>query len=90
MTSRLRFAWVGDAPQVVVEARDVGLGYVGHLQPADRRQDEAAEVAAILSGGAWLEADSDMLFVEAVGELRDRERHSTLLSLACRILAVLD
>jgi hypothetical protein len=43
---------VGYATEFVVEASDVGLGHAGHLQPTDRRQDEAAEVPTVLPRGA--------------------------------------
>ena len=81
---------VGYATEFVMEAGDVGLAHVGNLQPADRRQDEAAEVAAVLPRGARFEADRDVLFVEALGKLGDSERPATLLLVARRILSVLD
>jgi hypothetical protein len=74
----------------MVEAGDVRLGHVGHLQPADRWKDEATEVPAILPRGARLEADRDVLLVEALGKLGNRERVAALLSITGRILAVLD
>jgi hypothetical protein len=73
-----------------MEAGDVGSAHVSNLQPADRRQDEAAEVAAVFLRGARFQADRDVLYVEALGKLGDGERLATLLSVARRILPVLD
>jgi hypothetical protein len=74
--------------QVVVQPGDIGPGHVRDPVPAQRRQDEAPEVAALLAGGAGLDPMRDVPPVEALGEVPDRDRPAVGVASGGRVLAV--
>ena len=78
-------------PELVVEAGDVGARDVGHPQLADRRQDEAAEVAAVLPRRKpGLRRTAMCSLIESPGQLGDGDGGASLSSVASRVLALLD
>ncbi len=80
---------VGDVPQVVMELGDVGPGDVGDRQPTEGRENEALQVAAVLLGRACLHPDRDVLLVEAVRQLLDRDDLPSSVTFGGRVLPVL-
>jgi hypothetical protein len=77
-------------PELMMEARNVGAGHGGHAQPTDRRHDEAAELAPIFLRRARLQADGDVLPIEPLSQLRDRDLGPSLARVPRRVLALLD
>ena len=76
--------------EFVVESGDVGPDHVGHREPAQGREDEAAEVAAVLPRCAVLETDGDVLLVEPLGEVGDAQRMAMASPVVGRVLTALD
>jgi hypothetical protein len=74
-------------PEVVVELGDVRAGDLGDAEPAEGREDEASQVAPVLIGRAGLDADGDVLPVEPLGELLDRDGAAAGVALGSGILA---
>ena len=54
--------------QIVVELGDIGPSHFHHLEAANRRQDEAPQVAPVFPCGAGLQSCADMFTVKPLGQ----------------------
>ena len=62
---------VGDVPEIVMELGDVGARDLGHAVIAEPRNDKPLQHPLVALGGARLEAEIDVLFLEPLGEFLD-------------------
>ena len=73
-----------------MEAGDVGARDLGHLQPAQCRDDEELKVAPVFFRRPRLQTDRDVLLVEPFGEVGDGGYLAAALSAGCRVFAIPD
>ena len=64
---------VGDVPEVVMDFGHVGPRHFRHAMAPECRNDHALQHASVTLGHARFQPDGDVFFVEAVGELPDRD-----------------
>ena len=68
---------------------DVGPRHLGHAMAAERRNDHALQHAPVALGRARFQPERDVLPVEAVGELLDRDGFPVGIAPGGRILTIL-
>ena len=80
---------VGDVPEIVMELGDVGACDLVDAVIAEPRNDEPLQHPLVALGGARLEAEIDVLLLEALGELLDGDGPPVGIAPGRRILAIL-
>ena len=89
MISRRPVGVVGDVPEVVMDLGDVSPGYLGHAMAPERRNDHPLQHPPVALGRARFQPKRDVLFIEAVGELLDRDGPPVGIAPGGRILTIL-
>src|SRR5665213_1104427 len=76
-------------PEVVMDLGDVSPRHFSHAMARERRNDHALDHPPVALGRARFQPDGDVPYVEAVGELLDRNGPPVGIAPGRRVLAVL-